>query len=72
MFSVEIKVNGVLAAHVMGENIGNVGDGKECLYNYHLYDTKEACVNSSEIVHDQDDGILTLVKEILKKETKGS
>lgn len=68
MFTVEVRVNGVMVAHVYGVNTGEA-DGDRHIYRYELYETGNALngisVRSGTVRHRRQDGILALVRGIL-------
>ena len=71
MFSVEVKINGVLIGHLYGHNNGHMESdalSDKCLYSYEYYEPgtgKE--VKRGNITHKRDDGAAKLVSEIFKK-----
>jgi len=71
MFSIEMKVNGMLIAHIYGRNITHIKARKgDYLYTYELYDADKGTVEKGEVVHTRSKGILALVNKILNKEIK--
>jgi len=71
MFSIEMRINGILIAHINGRNIYNT-ENDDCLYYYDLYEVKEGegRVEKGSILHQQNEGILVLINKILSKEIK--
>ncbi len=64
MFTVDIRVNGVLVSHVHGENVEMLKDGS-ALYHYEIRNIQSREVRKGELVHDRSKGIGALVSKIL-------
>ena len=65
MFTVELKINGTLIAHVYGHNEGfdeKTGDYK---YRYEYYEVESRKVTNGIITHDRKKGLNALVSSIL-------
>ena len=71
MFSVEVKINGVLIGHLYGHNNGYMESdvlSGECLYSYEYYEPgKGKEVKRGNITHKRDDGMVKLLSKIFKK-----
>ena len=71
MFSVEVKINGILIGHLYGHNKGYMESddlSDECLYSYEWFEPgtgKE--VKRGNITHKRDDGMVKLLSKIFKK-----
>ena len=72
MFSIEVKINGIMIAYIHGRNIEHIPDKQDdvCLYTYDLYDTNKGIVEKGNVLHKRDEGILKLIKRILDKTIK--
>ena len=66
MFTVEIKINSALVAHIYGVNEADGAEGSQ--YRYDLYNVADRTVKAGMVSHDPEDGVLALVKKILDKE----
>jgi len=79
MFSVEIKINGSMIAHIYGRNLGPAEDhpvpieltdrernsGDAYLYKYEYYTPENRGIREGKVVHVRDDGIEPLLRDIL-------
>lgn len=63
MFTIEIKINGSMIAHIYGRNQGSTLDGD--LYCYEYYEMKERRVVNGEVTHRRELGIRPLITAIL-------
>lgn len=63
MFTVEIKINGSLIAHVYGYN--KSVPGPKDSYYYELYSPEKHSLEKGQVTHLRSDGILALVETIL-------
>jgi len=66
MFTVEIKINGSLIAHVYGHNTGRMTGGKSD-YDWHYYSTEKGTVISGQLSHFRVLGMNALIGDILEK-----
>jgi hypothetical protein len=67
MFTVEIKINGALIAHIYGRNITSSDHpAAKDLYQYEYYQTETHKVQNGKVAHARDAGIIPLVSLILK------
>lgn len=65
MFSVEIKINGSLIAHIYGHNTMKFNDRGETLYDYELYEVNsKRGLRKGFVNHRREDGIFELIKKI--------
>jgi len=70
MFTVEVKVNGFLAAHIYGKNIGCV-KGNNYAYEYEYFEvdggfgSENKNVIRGNIVHNREERIIKLIYIIL-------
>ena len=66
MFTVELRINGVMVGHVYGTNKGPVPYGKgETKYDYEYYEPDGDGVVRGSVMHKREDGLRHLVKLIL-------
>lgn len=65
MFSAEIKINGIMIAHIYGHNTSELIDG-QCKYKYEVYRPNKAFVKG-DVLHKRSDDILQLLKKIIDK-----
>lgn len=66
MFSVEIKVNSQLTAHIYGRNIGTKTQGDDYEYEFRYYEPETGILTSDIITHKHEYGINALVLKILQ------
>lgn len=64
MFTVEVRINGSLIAHISGHNKEELMDGS-CAYSYELYEVESKRISTGSVNHSRQDGILPLVAKIL-------
>jgi hypothetical protein len=69
MFTVEIRVNTLLVAHVYGRNLGK-HDGKTCEYLWEYYELEKGAVIQGIMRQPPGNGIAPLVAKILTKVSK--
>lgn len=67
MFSVELKVNGMLVGHAYGVNKGHVDNSIYCKYRWHYYDVAKEAMHNGFIKHDPSKGLEQLVSDILSE-----
>ena len=71
MFSVDIKINGVLIAHLYGQNRGYAdylrSEDSSYKYEYHVINKRGTPVVYGNLTHNRADGIEILVHKILEK-----
>jgi len=65
MFTIEIKINGVMIGHIYGVNIGGKEHGKNS-YSYEYYKPESREVNKGLVRHAREDGIEKLIALILE------
>lgn len=67
MFSIEIKINGSMIAHIYGHNEGTYNSAGETQYSYELYEVNkgEKALKYGGVEHIRNEGIFTLIKKIL-------
>lgn len=68
MFSVEIKINGVLVSHIYGHNMLMRTHEDSYIYSYELYRPGKNTLSSGTVIHSREEGIEKLVQIILSKE----
>ena len=61
-FTVEIKINGSMIAHIYGRNIAPVPGGKT---RYEYYQVENRKVKNGCVVHKRELGIVPLINSIL-------
>lgn len=67
MFTVEIKVNGLLVSHIYGRNTARIaGDGDEFKYDYEYYEVNSRDIISGSVNHKRSKGIRKLITVILE------
>lgn len=64
MFTVDIRINGTLTAHIYGLNRRTMGTGDE--YSYSLYEPEGSKIKEGMVKHFRNEGILVLVEKILE------
>lgn len=64
MFTVEIRINGMLINHIYGRNMTAKVKGQDC-YKYELYETETQKIRTGEVHHNPKNGIRQLIAEIL-------
>lgn len=64
MFTVEIKINGSMIAHVYGRNYDTLPSGLT-KYRYEYYQPENRALRTGFVEHDRSLGIVPLVKSIL-------
>lgn len=64
MFTLEIKINGSLIAHVYGLNVGET-KAKLSVYNFEYYQPGDGTVYKGMVKHRREDGINKLIMLIL-------
>jgi len=64
MFTVEIRINGAMIAHIYGRNIAPLPNGKT-RYEYEYYEAETHKVQNGCVEHLREDGIVPLVSSIL-------
>lgn len=65
MFSVEIRINGSMIAHIYGHNTSTFNSDGDTLYNYELYEVNgKTGLKSGFVAHKRSDGIFELIKKI--------
>ena len=66
MFSVEIKINGSMIAHIYGHNTSTFNEKGETIYDYELYEVNKEvkALRYGKVSHKRGDGIFELVKKI--------
>jgi len=64
MFTMEIRINGTMIAHIYGRNTGETKDGAH-EYVYELYETETRGVVNGTVYHKRQEGIKKLVSAIL-------
>ena len=64
MFTVEIKINGSMIAHIYGVNKGELPNGKT-RYEYDYYDVEKRHTETAVINFQREDGIRKLIAAIL-------
>jgi hypothetical protein len=69
MFTVEIRVNGNLVAHVYGQNLSEYGI-EEAAYRWEYYEVSSQTVRCGHVKHVRSQGIAPLVAKILTKVSK--
>jgi hypothetical protein len=65
MFTVEIRINSALIAHVYGRNVGETNGVS--IYDCEYYEADTRKVRNVTVRHKRDDGIRRLVRTILEK-----
>lgn len=65
MVSIEIKINGNLIRYINGINRGHTREDKN-IYTYYDYDTSNQRVNSNDVKHKSEEGIIKLIEIICK------
>jgi hypothetical protein len=65
MFTVEIRINGTLIAHVHGRNAGDARSDGLTQYFYELYRTGERKLITGGVEHKREAGIEALIVKIL-------
>jgi hypothetical protein len=65
MFTVEIRVNGTLIAHVYGRNAGDARTEGLTQYFYEMYRTEDRKVITGSVEHMRELGIESLIARIL-------
>lgn len=68
MFSVEIKINGSMIAHIYGHNTMKFNDSGETIYDYELYEVNsKKGLREGFVAHKRGEGIFELIKKICAK-----
>ena len=72
MFTVELKVNGVLCSHLYGHNTypGAINEKMRCRYSISHYRVRDGSTVSFTVQHDQKDGLDILIEKALSKANK--
>jgi len=65
MFTVEIRINGTLIAHVYGRNVGSGSKQGLTHYYYELYRTGNRNLITGDVEHKRDNGIEALIVKVL-------
>lgn len=65
MFTVEIRINGAMIAHIYGRNIAPLPNGKT-RYEYEYYEAETRKVQNGCVEHLREAGIVPLVSSILE------
>lgn len=63
MFTIEIKINGSMIAHIYGHNQTSTNDGD--IYRYEYYETEKRRIVNGEVTHRRELGIRPLIAAIL-------
>lgn len=67
MLSAELKVNGVLVAHLYGHNKGFTDPDGNYVYFWELYEVGKSKVSSGTLTHSRPDGLIVLVQKMLSE-----
>lgn len=67
MFTAEIKVNGVLVAHIYGRNITDNHRATLSLYEAQIIEVGENKVSKFHVEHNRADGLTKLIEAILSE-----
>jgi len=65
MFTIEMRVNGTLIAHVYGRNVGDGRSEGLTQYFYELYRAGNRKLITGDVEHKRENGIEALVVKIL-------